>query len=182
MMIRLTGFNLYLLAALMLAAVWGCSTPESQRKKQVATLRLYEEVARTPMSQTQEVLVFTNPPIKMTISPQPFVSEKNVAEAKVIDVVGGYAISIQFDHEGTLLLEQFTSTLHGHHIAVFSQFNHPPEDKKLNQGRWLAAPQISTHIADGHLSFMPNATRDEAERIARGLNNIAAKSSPTTKW
>ena len=43
------------------------------------------------------------------------------------------------------------------------------------EARWLAAPRISQRIKDGVLVFTPDATREEAERIVRGLNNVAIK-------
>ena len=41
--------------------------------------------------------------------------------------------------------------------------------------RWLAAPVISHRISDGVLVFTPDATREEAEEIALGLNNVSKK-------
>ena len=95
-------------------------------------------------------------------------------QAKVIDVPGGYELSVQFDTEGAWLLEQYAAASRGQHIAIFSQFADPP-DYKLNKGRWLAAPKITAHISNGWLIFVPDATREEAERIATGLNNVAKK-------
>ena len=45
----------------------------------------------------------------------------------------------------------------------------------MAEGRWLAAPRINKRIADGVLVFTPDATREEAEQIALGLNNLAQK-------
>jgi hypothetical protein len=45
----------------------------------------------------------------------------------------------------------------------------------LKDCRWLAAPVISHRIGDGVLVFTPDATREEAEEIALGLNNVAKK-------
>jgi hypothetical protein len=41
--------------------------------------------------------------------------------------------------------------------------------------RWIAAPLINQRNASGVLTFTPDATREEAERIVRGLNNVAAQ-------
>ena len=46
---------------------------------------------------------------------------------------------------------------------------------QLNAGRWLAAPLVQTHITDGLLVFTPDATREEADQIAAGLNTVAKK-------
>ena len=74
-------------------------------------------------------------------------------------------MSIQFDHQGTLLLEQYSTLNRGRKFAIFTQFG-----DKLKESRWLAAPIISRRITDGLLMFTPDATREEAEQIARGLN------------
>jgi hypothetical protein len=39
----------------------------------------------------------------------------------------------------------------------------------------LAAPQINNHITDGRFVFTPDSTREEAERVALGLNHVAKK-------
>ena len=81
-------------------------------------------------------------------------------------------LRLQFDRRGTWLLEQYSTANLGKHFAIFSQFPSPP-DAKLNQGRWLAAPRINQRIPDGVLTFAPDATREEAEQIVLGLNNVA---------
>ena len=40
---------------------------------------------------------------------------------------------------------------------------------------WLAAPLIRRPIADGVLTFTPDASREEAEKIVKGLNNVTEK-------
>ena len=76
------------------------------------------------------------------------------------------SIFVQFDRRGTWLLEQYTTANRGRRIAIMSQFG---------QVRWLAAPKISKPITDGTLVFTPDATREEADRIVRGLTNVAKK-------
>jgi len=101
---------------------------------------------------------------------KPFLSEEFVASAKVVDEVGGFALRIQFDHQGATMLEQITTENRGRKIAIFSQFA-----EKLVDYRWLAAPIISHRITDGVLVFTPDTTREEAEEIALGLNNVSKK-------
>jgi len=100
----------------------------------------------------------------------PFLTEGNVKDASVVDAVGGFALRIQFDHQGALLLEQYSTLNRGRRVAVFSQFG-----EKLSTNRWLAAPLISRRITDGQFLFTPDATREEADQIALGLNNVARK-------
>jgi len=174
MMIQWNRFNIYLLAALVIGLLCGCNTAESKRKKRVSTFRVHAEMNTEAMDRTEQVRVYRAQPFLMTIDKQPFLTEEFVKEAKVIDVLGGYELQIQLDRQGTWLLEQYSSALRGKHMGIFSQFCGPP-DEKLNQGRWLAAPLVQARITNGVLVFTPDATREEAEEIALGLNNVAKK-------
>ena len=174
MVIRWTRFNIYFLAGAMLALAPGCHTEEAKTKKQRSTLLLKGEMNPDPMGHTDQISVNRQHPVKFTVSKDPFLTEAHVKEAKVVDAVGGFALRIQFGRQGSWLLEQLTNSERGKHIAIFSQWTDPPETK-INQGRWLAAPRIVAQIKDGVLTFTPDATRYEAEQIARGLNNVAKK-------
>jgi preprotein translocase subunit SecD len=90
----------------------------------------------------------------------------------VDDPLGGFEFTIQFDRQGTRLLEQYSTASKGKRIAVFSYFGNPKEPGK-GEVRWLAAPVVRERITDGIFTFTPDASREEAERIARGLNNVA---------
>lgn len=183
MMIRWKRFNIYLFVALAVVLACGCQTAESLRKKQLATLHLHIQAPPDPAGMTQQIPVYREHPMMLRVSREPFLTEANVKEAKVLDAVGGFVLSIQFDRQGTWLLEQYTGANLGRHLAIFSQFVMPPEEK-LNAGRWLAAPKINTRIGDGLLVFTPDATRQEAEQIALGLNNVARKlgTAKATNW
>lgn len=80
-----------------------------------------------------------------------------------------YAIRIIFDSTGTILLDELTTSNKGRHIAIFCQFG---------DIRWIAAPLITQKNLNGVFVFTPDATREEAERIVRGLNNVAKAVQP----
>jgi preprotein translocase subunit SecD len=183
MLIRFNRFNLYLMLALTLGLAPGCKSTDSKDKKILSTLRLHIEIQADPMARAQTVEVYRQSPVQFTVDKVPFLTEANVKEAKVIEVTGGFALQIQFDRQGSWLLEQYTSANRSKHIAVASQFFDPGEDK-INKGRFLAAPQIQTHITDGVFIFTPDASKDEAENIALGLNHVAKKleTGKEVKW
>ena len=171
MNIRWCRFNIYLALVLALAAVCGCRTSgETNPKKLVSTLRLHLETTRDGTKANEPVPIYRKQPIMVNVEVAPFLTEANVAEAKVIDVVGGFALRIRFDHAGTFMFEQCTVQNRGRRIAVFSQFG-----DKIKDTRWLAAPIIVRRISDGIFTFTPDATREECEEIAFGLNNVAKK-------
>lgn len=168
-------FNIYLL---VLAATFlcGCKTMGNKQDKQLSTLRVHLEVTPEPMDFSTTVKVFRAKPLEVTVDKSPFLTEANVSGAKVVEMHGGFALQIQFNQEGTWLLEEYTTTNPGRHLAIFSEFGW----KKL-KSRWLAAPMIRKRISDGVLTFTPDATREEAEEIALGLNNVAKKNKKS-QW
>jgi hypothetical protein len=64
------------------------------------------------------------------------------------------------------LLDGATSANHNKRIAIFARF--PKE-------RWLGSPVIQKRIGNGIITFTPDCTREEADRLVRGLNNVAKK-------
>lgn len=173
MKIRMWRFNLYLLAALAVIAAVGCqsSPAEKKSKKLLSTLRLYPEGSRDGTKATELVPIYRQKPVMVRVEKVPFIDEGHVASAKVIDVMGGgFALQIQFDHRGTGLLEEYTVVNRPRRIAILSQFG-----GKVKQQRWLAAPMASRRISDGVLTFTPDATREEADEIVAGLNNMVKK-------
>jgi hypothetical protein len=177
MMIHSRRFNIYLLVALTAGLVCGCKTAEQKRKEQISTFRVYVEVPPDFIGKSAEVEVHKDPTIKMNLANEPTMTEAYVQEAKVVEDVGGFSIAVQLNRDGSLLLENVTSSSLGRHIAIFSQFLVPP-DMKPNAGRWLAVLKLSSHITDGRIVFTPDATRAEADQIVLGLNTAAGKTQP----
>ena len=176
MVIRVARFNIYLLALVVLVSATGCRTAESRRNKQVAVLRVHLEVSRDPTGLGELVSVIRASPMVLHVAKSAFLTESEVAKARVIETRGGFALQIQFDARGTILLEQVTATNPGKRMVIKAQFG-----EKLENWRWLAAPVINRRIADGVLTFTPDADREEATEIELGLNNLAAKTQPGAK-
>jgi preprotein translocase subunit SecD len=173
MLIRAERFNTYLLLLAVLAMAVGCQTAESKRKKQTAVLRVHLEVFRDGMGSNETVPIGRTSPMLINVQRSPFLTEDNVASAKIVNTVGGFALQIQFDQRGTILLEQYTASNPRKRMAIYTQFG-----EKLDRPRWLAAPMIYKRIPNGVLTFTPDADRDEAEQIEIGLNNHARKEQP----
>jgi preprotein translocase subunit SecD len=170
MMIGWNRFNIYLLAATAVAVFSGCQSPERKRKRQLTRFELHLESRRDRTERNELIHVLRDHPIPLTVETEPFLTQGNIKAAKVVDSTGGFALSIQFDQKGAWLLEQYSSSNPGKRIAIFTQFG-----EKLKESRWLAAPKTSHRIADGVFIFTPDASREEAEEIALGLNNVAKK-------
>ena len=160
MKIGFLGFNLYLI---LLLALTGCQT--TGRKKEASTLRLHVEVNPDGTDRSAPVPIGRGgSSFPINVEREPFLKEGNITQAWVVDALGGYQILVQYDRKGTLLLEQYSTAYKGKRVAIFSQFG---------EARWLAAPIMTSRITDGTFVFTPDATREEAERIVRGLNTVA---------
>lgn len=182
MKIRWHGFNTYLAVMVGVALLCGCQSTEGKRKKQTAVLRVHVEGNLRLPDSTLAVPIYRQHPVMIDIEKQSALNENLIKEAKVVEMAGSFALQIQFDHKGTMLLEQLTGANKGKHLAIFATFGIDTKTEKI-QSRWLAAPMIQKHIADGILTFTPDATREEADQIVIGLNNVAKKEQiPDPKW
>ena len=161
---RLMRFNLFLLIALLT----GCTSTKAKMEK--STLRLHFEVNEAGSDRSSSVPIFRASPTYVNVEKEFVCDERNITTAMVIDQPGTFAIQVNFDRQGTRLLEQATVTHKGRRLAIFSHFG----DGRDN-ARWLAAPIMNRIITNGKIVFTPDATREEAERIVRGLNNGVKK-------
>ena len=166
MKIRLARFNLYLLLLVTVLTTACETTEERKRGKEISTLRVFLEAHRGGGGLNSGVTVYRQNPIHLNLEREPFLAEVDLVSAAVIEVPGGYAIRTQFDGHGALLLEGVTVSHRGRHLAIQSNFG---------ESRWLAAPLINRRISNGELVFTPDATREEADRIVRGLTNVVLK-------
>ena len=173
MMVWTQRFNLYLAMAAALALLCGCQI--HWKKGPVAALRVHIQTNPNALDTSQTISVVRSDPVLVTIGRNPILTEANIVAAKVMDTPGGFAIEIQFDENGTWLLEQFSAANPGGHFAIFGQWG-----DKLANGRWLAAPFITHRIANGVLAFTPDASRAEAGQMVLGLNNVAAQNRKGT--
>lgn len=174
MLVCCRRFNLYFVIVALVALVCACQSPEKKRKKSMSTLRVHIEGVQDASKRTVPVEIYRASPVTLHAHKVFFLNEENVKQAKVVDVPGGFALEIQLDRQGTWLLEQYTTGNRGKHLLIFSQFA-VPSDPEKEEGRWLAAPLIKDPVTDGKLVFTPDATREEADQIAIGLNNASKK-------
>ena len=158
-------FNLFL-ALMALAVLCGCLT--DRKNKEVSALRVHIQANSDKTGTAQTVSVLRSNPVLITIEKEPILTEANLIQSTVIEGHGGIAIQIQFDESSSLVLEQYSAANPGQHFAIFGQWG-----EKLVNGRWLAAPLITRRIAGGILSFTPDMSRQEADRLVLGLNNVS---------
>jgi hypothetical protein len=181
MKIRWKRFNIYLALGLALGLIAGCRSPESKKQHALTTMRFYLEVNSSPATPSQLAEVLRDNTVWLRIAQRPFLGDGNIASAEVLHDLGGFSLKIQFDRDGTFLLEQTSAAYRGQHFAVWCQWAEAP-DWKLNQGRFVAAPVFAKHIQDGALVFTPDTSEEEAKQIVTGLNNVAKETQGRYAW
>ena len=165
-MFKFARFNIYLLAAFAtLAFTSGCQTTDD-KKKVVATLELHLEANGDSSTDNANVPILRDPPVYVNVENDPFLDGNDVDKAEVVNTPAGFAIRIKFNWRGTQILAGETTAHKGKRIGILCGFK---------QARWLAAPLPHKPILDGVLEFTPDATREEADLIVKGLNNVTAE-------
>ncbi len=127
-------------------------------------LELHQEVSNDGFSDNMSVPIYRKNPIFVNVEKSAFLDSADIADAAVVDAEGGFDIMLKFNWRGTQILQGVTTANRGGRIAVFCSFG---------KTRWLASPQIQKPIKDGVLTFTPDATREEAEDIVKGLKDVA---------
>lgn len=176
MVIRGKRFNFYLLLSIVLTLAVGCQNTEYKQKRQDTVLHIYMEAGRESPTFSQPTVIGRTSPISVNVERRPFLTEDNVTEAEIVEVMGGFALQVRFDRTGTILLEQYTASNPRKRLVVFCQFG-----EKLEHTRWLAAPVVYKRIPNGILTFTPDASREETEAIELGLKNHARRTQPKSE-
>lgn len=161
------GFNLYLLAALLLC---GCATKDKDKNAFLGTLRVHIESSGTIPDGGQKIKLLRANPVEVTVDSESILSEANILAVTLVNTPGGFAIKIRFDETGSWTLEQFSAANPGRHFVIFGQW-----DKNPGDGRWLAAPLITRRISDGTLVFTPDCSHEEARKLMISVNLAAKK-------
>lgn len=170
---RLNKFNCILaLAVAVVCLVSGCQT-SGRPKGPVTILRLHLEVSQTDADLSGLALIGRTDPIPIYVEKSPFIDERDVASAAIVDEDGTFSLRLEFTRRGRWLLEQYSASNPGRRCAIFCQFG----NRKTRVSRWLGAPMFTRRIADGVLVFVPDASRAEAEQIVTGLNNLARQTA-----
>jgi len=169
MKFRFVRFNTYLLF-LAIALSVGCKSPEQKKRdKTVAKLRLFLEGAQDGTDNYETIEISG---VSLLANREPFLDEGNILRVAVLETRdGGFAMRLEYDQHGRFVLDAISAQYRSRRIIVFAQLSVP----ETVTSHWLAAPLIGGRILDGQILFTPNATREEAEQIALGVNNLVAK-------
>jgi hypothetical protein len=166
-------FNLYFLPVMvLLALVSGCQSTKKlvhHKDEPVGIVRIHVESESSQEGFTKSISVMRSHPVTVNITTDPIVTEADVTGARLLSAPGGgFVIELKFEETAGWKLEQISAINPGKHLVIFAQWNDKPED-----GRWLAAPKITRRMAGGILTFTPDASHEEAEKLVKGLNEAA---------
>jgi len=179
-------FNSFFLAAGLALMVlppvdlWAADTskPATSKKKAgkkepaAAMIRVYAEV--TDDGTAPKVDVIRSFPQSFPIMKQPFLDERDVTRALLLETPdGGFMIQVDTTSHGKQALEMATVSANGRHLVIFSQWTMDEVEKP--EERWVAAPLIRSPLHNGTVIFSADCSREEAQRIVDGLNNVAVK-------
>lgn len=160
---RRTWFNIFLLAlAVMLSGCQG-----SGRNKSLASLGVHLEVNPDGTERSGPVAIGRSGLFVVNVEKRPFITEQDLEQAAVVLTNSGFALKLQFDRHGALLLDQYSSAYRGKRLAISARW-----DQQL---RWLAAPRMDQRITNGLLVFTPDASQAEAEQLVQRLNHTVRR-------
>lgn len=148
------------------------ATKKKPSKKEATVLRIHPVINRDNTDRSLAISVYRFNPMTFYVDRMPLIDEGYIQQAAVVTNAGTYEIYLQFNQSGVNVLDTITSSFKGRHVAIYCEFG---------ESRWLAAPIITGRIANGVYSFTPDASREETERIVRGLNNVAGSLQPKKK-
>ncbi|MDR3460175.1 MAG: hypothetical protein P4N60_22335 [Verrucomicrobiae bacterium] len=161
-------FNLYLLLVLVAVSAGACQSHKKKTDK-VGAIRIHMESPVPMPGKTEPIKLPRSQPVVIQIDEDPTVTEQNLIAATLLETPGGgYSIRVKFDETGSWMIEQATAGNPGKHLVIFAQWG-----ETVAEGRWLAAPLITHRIADGVVTFTPDASREEASHLVEGLNHTA---------
>lgn len=136
----------------------GCATDRQQ-----ITLRFHEQVeGALPESRVREINVPATGQ-KLTISPFPTLSEKDVMEARLYPTAGGDAVMLRFDLHGANKLDELTTRARGQYLVV------------LVNERPVAVVLLQERITNGQFLVEGDFTDDEAKKLVSSINKLAGR-------
>ena len=105
----LTGakrFNVFFAVMAVLAAVslCGCHTHKGLDKKSMAVISLHIESNPDLPEVSSPVPIYRQNPMMVNVDKNPFLTETDLAGAKIVEVLGGFAIQLQFNERSKWML------------------------------------------------------------------------------
>jgi preprotein translocase subunit SecD len=156
------SLKMALCGSLVMALFTGCAL--FHEKPPETTVRIYEEASSALPAENQQTVEIPHEDLKLTVSPFPTLTERDVQSAELYNTAGGKAVFLRFDPHGTIVLDEMTTRTRGQYLAVM--VNQRPV------GAWL----VDQRIINGQFLVEGDFTDAEARKIVDDLNKLAKKS------
>ncbi|MBX3746475.1 MAG: hypothetical protein KF833_14300 [Verrucomicrobiae bacterium] len=140
---------------------------KGRKPKPVNQVRVHVENRHDLPERTLPVQVGRSDPMHFTVEKLPILNEVHIDRAALLEEGGLFRVQLRFNRIGARILESYSSAAAGRHLLIVTDID--------GESRWLAAPVIRQRISDGSLAFTPDASREEMERLVRGLNEAIEK-------
>ena len=141
------------------AAFVGCAT--FGKKPEEVSLRLHEESSASLPAETIQTVDIPHTNLKITVSPFPALTERDVQSAELYDTAGGKAILLRFDPHGTIAFDELTTRDRGRYLVVFLN--------KRVVGAWF----VDQRIINGQFLVEGDFTDEEAKNAVKALNKLS---------
>ena len=149
--------------ALVAVVFVGCAL--FREKPPETTVRLYEQADSALPAENRQSVEIPHTDLKLTISPFPTLTERDVQTAELYDTAGGKAIFLRFDAHGTVLLDEMTTRIRGQYVAVL--INNRPVSAWLDDQR----------IVNGQFLIEGDFTDEDARKVVDDLNKLSKKNN-----
>ena len=112
-------------------------------------------------AETFQTVEIPHTDVKLTVSPFPALTERDVQAAELYDTAGGKAIFLRFDPHGTILLDEVTTRDRGQYLVIFLN--------KRPVGSW----SVDQRITNGQFLVEGDFTDEEARKAVEALNKLS---------
>jgi preprotein translocase subunit SecD len=148
--------------ALTAACFIGCASFGAKKSEEVS-LRIHEEASSSLPAETFQTVEIPHTNVKLSVSPFPALTERDVQSAELYDTAGGKAIFLRFDPHGTIVLDEMTTRDRSQYLVIF--LNRRPV------GSWL----VDQRIINGQFLVEGDFTDEEAKKAVKELNKLSEK-------
>ena len=148
--------------ALATACFVGCAGFRAGSSEEVS-LRIHEESSSSLPAETFQTVEIPRTNVKLSVSPFPALTERDVQSAELYDTAGGKAIFLRFDPHGTIVLDEMTTRDRSQYLVIF--LNRRPV------GSWL----VDQRIINGQFLVEGDFTDEEAKKAVEELNKLSEK-------
>src|SRR5258708_2171115 len=103
--------------ALAAACFVGCAT--FRKRPEEVSLGIHEESSSSLPAETFQTVEIPHTNVKLTVSPYPALTERDVQAAELYNTAGGKAIFLRFDPHGTIVLDEMTTRDRGQYLVIY---------------------------------------------------------------